>query len=69
VRFREKASEGSVEQKRADGQEPNWSRERRASRHMTAKPIFIKDAERKSGGCALKVVELTLGDLSCVTES
>jgi hypothetical protein len=36
---------------------------------MTAKPISIKDAERKSGGCALKAVELTLGDLSCVAES
>jgi hypothetical protein len=36
---------------------------------MTAKPISIKGAERKSGGCALKAVELTLGELPGVTES
>jgi hypothetical protein len=54
---------------RADGQESDWRRERRASGQLTAKPISIKGAERKSGGCALKAVELTLGDLSSVTES
>ena len=51
------------------GQEPDLRRERWVSGHMTAKPISIKDAKRKSGGCAPKAVELTLGDLSWVTES
>ena len=41
---------------------------RRASWHVTAKPIFIKDAGCKSGGCALKAVELTSGDLWRVVE-
>ena len=36
---------------------------RRASWQMTTKPISIKDAGCKSGGCALKAVELTSGDL------
>jgi hypothetical protein len=30
---------------------------------MTAKRVSTKGAERKSGGCALKAVELTSGDL------
>jgi len=30
---------------------------------MIAKPISIKGAERKFGGCAQKAVELTSGDL------
>ncbi len=42
---------------------------RRASWQMTTKPISIKDAGCKSGGCALKAVELTSGDLSRVVES
>jgi hypothetical protein len=42
-------------------------REHRARWHLTAKPISIKGAKRKSGGCALKVVELTSGGLLCVT--
>jgi hypothetical protein len=33
---------------------------------MIAKSISIKGAERKSGGCALKAVELTSGGLSRV---
>src|SRR4051812_34658966 len=33
---------------------------------MTAKPISIKDAKRKSGGRASKTVELTSGDPPCV---
>ena len=41
---------------------------RRASWHMTAKPISIKDAGCKSGGCAPKAVELTSGDLWRVVE-
>jgi len=39
---------------------------RRASGPMTAKPLSIKGAGCKSGGGALKAVELTSGDLpSC----
>ena len=41
---------------------------RRASWQMTTKPISIKDAVCKSGGCALKAVELTSGDLWRVVE-
>jgi len=37
---------------------------RRASGQLTAKPISIKDAGCKFGGCARKAVELTSGDLS-----
>jgi hypothetical protein len=36
---------------------------------MTAKPISIKRTGGKSGGCVLKAVELTSGDLRHVTES
>jgi hypothetical protein len=36
---------------------------------MDAKPISIKSAGGKSGGCAPKAVELTSGDLLCVVES
>ena len=42
---------------------------RRASWQVTAKPISIKDAGCKSGGCALKAVELTSGELLLVAES
>ena len=38
-------------------------RERRASGQLTAKPISIKYAERGSGDCAQKAIELTPGDL------
>ena len=41
----------------------------RASGRMTAKPISIKAAGCKSGGCAPKAVELTTGDLPFVPES
>jgi hypothetical protein len=41
---------------------------RRASWQMTAKPISIKDAGCKFGGCAPKAVELTSGDLWRVVE-
>ena len=51
---------------RADGQEPDTRRERRTSGQLTAKSISIKGAERRSGGCARKAVELTSGDLLCV---
>ena len=36
---------------------------------MTAKPISIKSAGCKFGGCVRKVVELTSGDLPLVRES
>jgi hypothetical protein len=36
---------------------------------MIAKPISIKDAERKFGGCARKAVELIAGDLLHVSDS
>jgi hypothetical protein len=42
---------------------------RRASWQLTTKPISIKDAGCKSGGGALKAVELTSGDLLLVAES
>ena len=41
----------------------------RASWQMTTKPISIKGAGCKSGGCALKAVELTSGDLPFVPKS
>ncbi|PYV63599.1 MAG: hypothetical protein DMG97_37245 [Acidobacteria bacterium] len=42
---------------------------RRASWQLTTKPISIKDAGCKSGGGALKTVELTSGELTLVAES
>jgi hypothetical protein len=39
---------------------------RRASKQRIAKPISIKVAGCRSGGCARKAVELTSGDLRCV---
>jgi hypothetical protein len=36
---------------------------------MAAKPISIKGAKRKFGGCAWKAVELIGGDLLHVTDS
>jgi hypothetical protein len=41
----------------------------RASWQRTTKPISIKSTGCKSGGCALKAVELTSGDLPFVPES
>ena len=41
----------------------------RASGQMIAKPISIKSTGCKSGGCALKAVELTSGDLPFVLDS
>jgi hypothetical protein len=51
---------------RVDGQKPDMRRERRTSGQRTAKSTSIKDAERRSGDCARKAVELTPGELSCV---
>ena len=42
---------------------------RRASGQMIAKPISIKGAGCKSGGCVRKAVELTSGDLPFVLHS
>jgi hypothetical protein len=42
---------------------------RGASWQWTTKPISIKGAGCKSGGCALKAVELTSGELLLVAES
>jgi hypothetical protein len=42
---------------------------RGASWQVTTKPISIKDAGCKFGGCALKAVELTSGELWLVAES
>jgi hypothetical protein len=36
---------------------------------MVAKPISIKDAKRKFGGCAWKAIELIAGELLHVTDS
>jgi len=36
---------------------------------MVAKPISIKDAKRKFGGCAWKAIELISGELLQVTDS
>jgi len=44
-------------------------RECRASWQMTTKPMSIKGAKRKFGGCARKAVELTSGDLRRVLDS
>lgn len=44
-------------------------RERQASWQGTAKPISIKDARRKFGGCAWKAVSLTSGGLQGVEQS
>ena len=66
---REVGSEGSVEQKR-EPMNKNRIRgiRRRASGQLTAKPISIKVAGCRSGGCARKAVELTSGDLLCVAD-
>jgi hypothetical protein len=48
---------------RPDEQEPDKRRERGTSQPPMAKSKSIKDAERRSGGCAWKAVELTSGDL------
>jgi hypothetical protein len=41
----------------------------RASGQMIAKPISIKGTGCRSGGCALKAVELTSGDLPFVLDT
>ena len=54
---------------RADEQEPDLRRQRRTSGQGSAKSISIKDAKRKSGGCAWKAIELTSGGLRRVSET
>jgi len=41
----------------------------RTSEQSIAKSISIKAPSCRSGGCVLKVIELTSGGLSCVTDS
>jgi len=48
---------------RADEQEPDTRRKRRTSGQRIAKSISINGTKRRSGGCALKAIELTPGDL------
>jgi len=54
---------------RADEQEPNKRRECRTSKRLITKSISIKDTKRRFGGCALKVDELTSGELALVAEN
>ena len=58
-------------EQRREPMNKNWigGIRRRASWQLTTKPISIKDAGCKSGGCALKAVELTSGELLLVAES
>lgn len=60
-------SEGSVEQTR-EPMNKNRIRgiRRRTSEQLITKSISIKGVGCKSGGCAWKVIELTLGDLPFV---
>jgi len=61
---REVLSEGSVEQK-CELTNRNWinKRESWTSWFQATKSISIKNWQRKSSSCALKVFELTSGDL------
>ena len=69
-RHREGASEGSVEQTREPMNKNRIvRRKRRASEQMIAKPISIKGAERKSGGCARTAVALIAGGLCRVSNA
>jgi hypothetical protein len=66
---REVVSEGSVEQRCEPTNRNRIPRhlDRTSQREMT-KSISIKGRRRKSGGCALKGIELTPGDLTCCFE-
>jgi len=61
---REVLSEGSVE-RRCEPTDRNWisRRQGRTSWRETAKSLSIKGRQRKSSGCALKVIGLTPGGL------
>ena len=69
-RRREAGSEGSVEQNR-DPMDKNRIRglPGRTSEQMVAKSIAIKGRGGKSGGCAVKAVDLTSGGLRGVRKS
>ena len=69
-RRREAGSEGSVEQSR-DPMDKNRIRglPGRTSEQMVAKSIAIKGRGGKSGGCAVKAVDLTSGGLRGVRKS
>ena len=61
---REAKSEGSVEQTcEPMNKKPDTRRQRRTSGQLVAKSISIKDAKRRSGGCAPNAIELTPGGL------
>jgi len=66
---REVVSEGSVEQ-RCEPTNRNRILRRldRTSQREMMKSISIKGRRRKSGGCALRGIELTPGDLTCCFE-
>ena len=63
-RHREVGSKGSVEQ-RCEPTDRNWisRRQGRTSYREITKSISIKGRQRKSSGCAPKVIELTPGGL------
>lgn len=62
--------EGSVEQ-RCEPTDRNWisRRQGRTSYREITKSISIKGWQRKSSGCASKVIELTPGGLPCCSET
>lgn len=65
-----RVSEGSGEQEREPMNKNRIKGIRRvASWQVTAKPILIKSAGCKFGGCARKAVGLTLGDLLVVADA
>ncbi len=65
--YREVMSEGSVERKREPMDKNRILRRKcRTSWPMTAKSISTKGTKRKSGGCALKVLDLIAGGLHVV---
>ena len=66
---REVAFEGSVDQRCEPMNKKRMRRKRRTSEPVITKSISIKGAKRIFAGCALKVVELTSGDLPFVRES
>ena len=68
--FGDGGSEGSVEQT-YEPMNKNRIRgiQRRASGLVTAKPISIKGAGCRPGGCVRKAVELTSGDLLSVRDT
>jgi len=69
-RHREVGSEESVEQSRGPMDKHRITRPPgRTSEHVIAKSMVIKDRGGKSGGRAVKAVDLTSGGLRCVPDS